>query len=137
MLDNVENFTDPVYIKDTVLNVTYNLSDTNFNPNLPPGAYLDRFKIVFQPTESLNMEEAFTQNDINVYYKTNNLIITNKNQIKLNNILVFNMLGQKIIEVKNSVLSETKITLPFTYAAGMYLVHIDSAQGKKTYKIIK
>jgi hypothetical protein len=34
------------------------------------------------------------------------------------------------------VLSETKITLPFTYAAGMYLVHIDSDQGKKTYKII-
>jgi hypothetical protein len=136
MLDNLKNFTDPVYIKDTLLNTTHNLMDSNFNPNLIPGEYLDRFKIVFQPTEALSLN-AFTQNDISVYFKANNLIINNKNQIKLNSILVFNMLGQKIVELKNSVLSNTLITLPFTYSQGMYLVLIDSNLGKKTYKIVK
>jgi hypothetical protein len=34
------------------------------------------------------------------------------------------------------MLSKTQIALPFTYRPGIYLVHINSDQGKKTYKII-
>jgi hypothetical protein len=135
MLDGVENFTDAVYIKDTVLNTTHNLIDASFNINLPSGNYLDRFKIVFKRTESLNLY-AFTQKDISVYYTANSIIINNKTQVKLYNILIFNALGQKLIEVKNNMLSKTQIALPFTYRPGIYLVHINSDQGKKTYKII-
>jgi hypothetical protein len=135
MLDGVENFTDAVYIKDTVLNTTHNLIDASFNINLPSGNYLDRFKIVFKRTESLNLD-AFTQKDISVYYTANSIIINNKTQVKLYNILIFNALGQKLIEVKNNMLSKTQIALPFTYRPGIYLVHINSDQGKKTYKII-
>jgi hypothetical protein len=108
---------------------------SNFNPNLPPGNYLDRFKIVFQRASTLNLE-AFIQKDINVYYTANSIIINNKSQVKLNNILIFNVLGQKLIEVENNMLNQTKIALPFTYTPGIYLVHINSAQGEKTYKII-
>lgn len=135
MLDEVENFPDPVYIKDNILNETYNLSEANFSPNLPPGEYLDRFKLVFKPAGTLDFDTSIP-NSLTVNYINDNLIINNKNQIKLNSIVIFNMVGQKIIEVEKNALVKPQIMLPFSYAKGMYLVHIDSNQGKKTYKII-
>jgi len=136
MLDNVENFTDPVYIKDTVLNITHNLSDSSFNPNLPPGEYLDRFQIVFQPT-TLNVDTS-TKKELTVYYNEHNsIIINNKNQLKLHTVLIFNMLGQNIVQLNNNALRETEIAIPFAYSEGLYLVKIETDQGEETYKILK
>lgn len=136
MLDAVENFTDSVYIKDTSLNVTYNISEGSFALNLPPGQYLNRFKIVFMPVEALNLNE-FDLNFFSVYSNNNNLIINNKNQIKLNRIVVFNMLGQKVVEISKNKLNKAQISLPFFYSNGMYLVFVESNKEKKTFKIIK
>lgn len=62
MLDSVENFSNPIFIKDNVLNIKYNLSKSGFNPNLPSGNYLDRFQIIFQP-ETLG-SNTFIKNNI-------------------------------------------------------------------------
>ncbi|MFD0989087.1 T9SS type A sorting domain-containing protein [Mariniflexile jejuense] len=134
MLDDVENFTDTIFIKDTTLNITYNLSETSINLNLPPGEYLDRFKMVFKPAGALSINESFL-NTITVYTSNNNLIISNKKLIELNSIVIFNTLGQKIVNVEKNELNKEQIILPFSYQKGMYLVNIDSTQGKKTYKI--
>ncbi|MFI0429381.1 hypothetical protein [Mariniflexile sp. HMF6888] len=89
MLDAVENFTDPVYIKDSLLNTYYNLSESNFSPNLPPGEYLDRFSIVFQATETLNNTKEFlTNNNISAYFKNDAILIKNKNLIGINQVTV-------------------------------------------------
>lgn len=135
MLDAVEGFIDTVFIKDTVLNTTYNLTETNFNPDLPPGEYLDRFKVVFQE-ETLNVN-TFNRKAITVYYNGNNsIIINNKNKISLNDISIYNLLGQQITQMNQSLLKQTKITIPFAYNEALYLVIIESDQGKETYKII-
>ena len=72
MLDEVENFNSPVYIKDVVLNMTYNLSENNYSPAIPLGSYFDRFKLVFQPQTLYT--NVFLESDINVYYNSNNFI---------------------------------------------------------------
>ncbi|PKQ45231.1 T9SS type A sorting domain-containing protein [Confluentibacter flavum] len=136
MLDAVENFTDPVYIKDSLLNTYYNLSESNFSPNLPPGEYLDRFSIVFQATETLNnTKEVLTNNNISAYFKNDAIIIKNKNLIGINQVTVFNVLGQKI-ESLNRLSHDDNIIIPFVHQKGMYIVLIESGQNKKSFKII-
>jgi len=135
MLDAVENFTDPVYIKDNVFNTTYNLSVSNFSPNLAPGEYLDRFSIVFNNV-TLSNADAFVENDLRVYYVNNNIIINNINNIQLSHVEIFNELGQKIIELKTNELKKQKITIPFTHPKGLYIIKVASELGKKGFKII-
>ena len=137
MLDAVENFSNAVYIKDNILNTTYNLSESNFEPNLPAGEYLDRFKLVFKAQNTLDVDE-FGVNAIKVYYNDNNsIIINNLNSLKINKVAIFNILGQKIYQVKNDSLEQREITIPFRKKDGIYLVNIESDQGKETYKILK
>ncbi len=136
MLDAVENFNETVYLKDVVLDTIYNLSAANFIPNLPAGEYLDRFKLVFKPKEVIVIEEEIYTN-MNIFYNKNNSIIINKpNELKLNNVFIFNMLGQQLVKVTANLLSQTQITIPFQFKKGMYLVLVESEGGKKTYKIV-
>ena len=136
-LDSIENFNHTIYIKDNVLDVTHNLSESNFEPNLPPGEYLDRFKIIFESQNTLDVNE-FDISGLNVYYNGNNsIVIDNKNNLEINKILIFNVLGQKILQVKNKSFKQNSITIPFRKKEGVYLVRIESNQGKKTYKIFK
>jgi hypothetical protein len=135
MLDAVENFTEPVYIKDNVLHTAYNLSESSFSPNLSPGEYLDRFSIVFN-SQALNNTDAFIENDLRVYYVNNNIIINNINNIKLSHVEIFNELGQQIMELNTSDLNQQKIKIPFTHQKGLYIVKVQSQEGKKGFKII-
>lgn len=135
MLDVVENFANVVYIKDTVLNTTYNLSESKLNLSLPPGEYYDRFKIVFKSEEALNVESSI-ENNIQVFYKTNNIIINNQKLKNIDNVLIYNMLGDKIVQVENKRLKDKQINIPFNYVKGMYLVIVNSESGWKTFKII-
>ncbi|WP_142786338.1 T9SS type A sorting domain-containing protein [Changchengzhania lutea] len=137
MLDAVENFSGPVYIKDHVSNTTQSLSASHFDLNLAPGDYLDRFSIVFKPQEVLN-NDAFEPKNIRVNYDgMDNIKIINKKQIKLIDISVFNILGQKIIDMNPDVLTQKDMTIPLPYSDGLYLVRIESSQSKETYKILK
>ena len=137
MLDAVENFNKTVYLKDVVLDTIFNLSESNFIPNLPAGEYLNRYKLVFKNKEEIVLEEEIVQTDINVYYNKNNSItIKNLSEVALNNIFIFNVLGQKLVTLNSSLLSSTEISIPFEHKKGLYLVLVDSEQGKKTYKVI-
>lgn len=137
MLDSVENFSNTVYIKDNLLNITYNLSQSNFEPNLPTGEYYDRFQLVFQSNNALDINE-FERNNINVYYDgNNNIIISNQNSIRLTKVSIYNILGQNILQIYNSSLGDNKITVPFRNKEGVYLVKIRSEIGEGTFKILK
>ncbi|WP_338356652.1 T9SS type A sorting domain-containing protein [Yeosuana marina] len=139
MIDAVENFEDVIYIKDNVLNISYNLTESNFSLNLPPGEYLDRFSIVFSDITSkstLDTEDVFADNNLRVHYLNNKIVINNNSNLELSDISIFNTVGQKITEVNKSDLKQQKITIPFMYQQGMYVVKIESGQRNKTFKII-
>jgi len=136
MLDAVENFNDEVFIKDKVLNVSYNLSESNFVPNLSIGDYLDRFEIIFQPQGTLNVLENNLKK-VNVFYNGNkNIIIQNKKHLKLNEITIYNILGQIVIKKSMNYSSDETIEIPFNYKQGVYIVLIETDSEKETYKII-
>ena len=136
MLDEIDNFTDVVYIKDFVLNTIHNLTESSFDISLPPGEYLDRFKLVFQESGVLATNE-FERGELNVYYnKANSIIVNNKSVLNLANISIYNILGQQIVQVHENKLNEAIITIPFSHEKGIYFVVVKSNEKEKAYKII-
>ncbi|MFK5958935.1 MAG: T9SS type A sorting domain-containing protein [Lutibacter sp.] len=137
MIDAVENLNESVYIKDIILDTIYNLSTSNFIPNLPAGEYLNRFKLVFKDKEQIVSDAIEIDPNIKVFYNKNkSIIIKNQGELKLRNIFIFNMLGQKVARINSNSLNTTEISIPFDYKKGMYLVLIETEQGNKTYKIV-
>jgi hypothetical protein len=137
MLDSIENFNGTIYLKDKFLNTTHNLSESNYEPNLSAGAYLDRFQIVFQPQNTLNNDE-FNISQLHVYYdRDNNIIVNNKNRLKLKEILIYNILGQRILSVKDKLLEQKEIIIPFNKKEGVYLVKVETEYSEETFKILK
>ena len=137
MLDATENFQKTVYIKDKLLNITHNLSESNFEINESSGEFSDRFQLVFQPKNTLDINE-FERNLVNVYYNgNNNIIIDNPNGVNLYNVMIYNLLGQKLIQLNDNSLDQNKITIPFRKKEGVYLIKIESEIGEGIYKILK
>jgi len=143
MLDAVENFKGKVYIKDVLANITHDLSSGNFKPMLPPGTYLDRFKIVFKEKYASVVNEdlvtavnASAKNTTVYYHENESLIVRTKNDLKVNNITIYNILGQQIKQVIDSELSKNVFAIPFQYPKGVYLVIVESELGKEVFKII-
>ena len=134
MLDAVENFDSPVYIKDVVLNMTYNLTEGNFIPAVPLGSYFDRFKLVFQP-QTLNTD-VFLENDTNVYYSSNNIIIKNPNSLHIDKVSILNELGQ-VIQTKIFGTNDNNILIPFNQTEGLYLINLESEGNISSFKILK
>jgi len=137
MLDAVENFNETVYLKDNLLNTTYNLSNSEHEINLPPGEYLDRFSIVFQPAETLHVETS-DLDKITVFYDGHDhIVVANINNLEINSIDVFNMLGQRILTESENLKNQTKIQIPFAASNGVYLVVLNTNNSKKSTKILK
>lgn len=138
MLDTVENIDGVVvFLKDKELRRVYDLSTSNFKFDLPAGEYLNRFSLVFKSLQSLGEEDFVLNNEINVYYNKNKgIVINNQGGLQLDNVFVFNTLGQKITQVKNNLLNQSEIIIPFNQKQGMYLVVVSSEKGTETYKII-
>lgn len=144
MLDTLENFAGKVYIKDVRADITYDLTAGNFTPNLPPGTYLDRFKLVFKDkyavvvAEDLNPDLGISVENTSVHYHENgSLIVRTKSDLQVNNITIYNILGQQIKQVSDIMLGKNVFAIPFQYSKGVYLVIVESELGKETFKIIK
>lgn len=134
MLDEVENFTDDVYLYDNVLEQSYNLSQDEHELNLEPGEYLDRFKIVFQDQNSLGVNDASFQ-DLKVFYDNNNhIIVNNRWGLEINTLTVYNTLGQELLRKKN--LRGVNNSILFQHPKGLYVIVVETDKEKKSYKII-
>jgi hypothetical protein len=136
-LKGVENFSNPVYIKDNLLNTTHNLNDGSFYINIPPGIYLDRFSLVFSSLSALDTIADLEKINFQVFYNKNyKLIIRNNNSAQINNVVIFNSLGQKIFQM-NEVQKELKeISIPFNQPKGIYYVKLQSDLGTNSFKLL-
>ncbi|WP_298554813.1 LamG-like jellyroll fold domain-containing protein [uncultured Algibacter sp.] len=137
-LDELENINKnmAVYIRDYVTNETYNIKNNSFELFLEPGNYNDRFALVFN-SASLDVEENNGPiADIRVYYikESSQLKITNKKNIHLSSIDLYNILGQNITSIKLNSTKDESIKL--NVSAGAYIVKIKTEKGNLSKKII-
>ncbi len=133
MLDELENFSQSVYIKDSVLNTTHDLTQGDFSPSAPLGTYYDRFSLVFQPQTLDNPD--FLLSNLYVYNNIDQIIIENPTSLELESVTIFNSLGQEIAS-KRIFTTDNQITIPFRQSEGMYLVVINSQEENQTFKIL-
>ncbi|MBD3863775.1 T9SS type A sorting domain-containing protein [Olleya marilimosa] len=136
MIDEVENFQHTVYLKDNILNTTHNLTDANFNVNLPIGDHLDRYSLVFVPQNSLSTTDQILTN-LSVFYDGNkNVVVNNSDRMQLKNITIYNVLGQEILRLNDNINSTNKVQIPFNQSQGLYVVKVVTTTGELTQKII-
>ena len=136
MIDEVENFQHTIYLKDNILNTTHNLSDANFNVNLPIGNHLDRYSLVFVPQNSLSTTDQ-TLSNLTVFYDGNkNVVVNNKDRMQLKNITIYNVLGQEILRLNDNINNSNRVQIPFNQSQGIYFVKVVTTTGELTQKII-
>ncbi|KAA5824187.1 T9SS type A sorting domain-containing protein [Algibacter amylolyticus] len=137
-LEALENLAEntPVYIKDLTTNETFPINDNAFELYLEAGEYTERFKLVFNNT-LLSVENSVEESDkILVYYanETKQLNIINKSNYLVNDLAVYNLLGQEIKTLKLNTTEDKSIYLPLN--TGMYIIDINSEVGNISKKII-
>lgn len=136
MIDEVENFQHTIYLKDNILNTTHNLTDANFNVNLPIGDHLDRYSLVFVPQNTLSTTDQ-TLTNLSVFYDGNkNVVVNNSDRMQLKNITIYNVLGQEILTLSDNINSSNKVQIPFNQSQGLYVVKVVTTTGELTQKII-
>lgn len=137
MLDSAENFTDTIYLKDNVLNTTHNLTESNFEINLPAGDYLNRYSLVFQPSETLATTTSELDKTSVFYNGLNQIVVSNSTKLELQAIDVYNVMGQHIISITENLTNQNKILVPFNQSNGVYLVVLKTNNAQKSTKILK
>ena len=136
MLDATDNFTAPIYIKDVITGETFDLRNAPFEPNLPVGNYLTRFKLVFKTQTALAVNDFNKLGTLNAFYNGyNSIVINNPLQLIVKNVIVYNLLGQQVVQLK--INNTTKqISIPFQQIKGIYMVKVESEKGISTIKIL-
>jgi len=137
MLDDVENFEETIYLKDNVLDTTYNLTEADFEINLPAGFYSDRFSIVFQPAETLSTPEVELDKTLVFYNGQNQIVVSNPNNLEITGVEIYNILGQHILSVTKNLTNQNKVLIPFNESTGVYMVVLKTNNAQKSTKILK
>ncbi|WP_136667236.1 T9SS type A sorting domain-containing protein [Flavobacterium sp. H122] len=136
-LENIPKET-PVYLYDDLMQVYYNLQDSEVALNLEKGEYLNRFSIRFEKA-ALNNDDVSNDKFL-IYYSKNDtsLNIENGSNVILKKIHVFNVLGQTVMtsDMENSSDSHTKINLS-KISKATYIVKLIAENGVVTKKFIK
>ncbi|WP_452232434.1 T9SS type A sorting domain-containing protein [Lacinutrix sp. MEBiC02595] len=136
MIDEIENFLGPIYLKDNILNTTHSLTGSSFNVNLPIGQYLDRYSIVFAPSETLSVDAEETKN-IKIFYDgNNNIVVSNQDQLALKKVAIFNILGQEVLTLDTNLNNKDRIEIPFNHSDGIYLVKVQTTNRELMQKIL-
>lgn len=140
-LDALENLPidTELFIKDTSTNETFKINNTPFELNLAAGTYNDRFKLVFQSSQStsLNTEEVLDNtNDLFVYFNsgTSKLEIINNSQINIKELYLYNLLGQELNTLK--INSAINMSIPLKSVIGVHIVRLKTEKGLVNKKVI-
>jgi hypothetical protein len=137
-LENIPANT-PIYIKDTTTNEIFNINSNPFELYLGAGVYNNRFKLVFQSNQNKLLETNDIDENINnvsVYFdsKRSELIVLNKNNMKISDLSLYNIIGQEIKSLKLNTTSD--VSMPVSVKAGTFIVKLNTANGIINKKII-
>jgi hypothetical protein len=136
MIDQLENFTDPVILIDTQTGLSYDLKDGTANISIPAGTFNNRFRIAFAQTTLSNNEVDLDILKVVYNPKDKNIEIFNPNQEEITRIEVYNISGQLIIRKEiNQKSHQENIKIPFNKSNGVYLLKINTSSQPQSFKL--
>ncbi|MCI2229208.1 proprotein convertase P-domain-containing protein [Polaribacter sp. MSW13] len=136
-IDELQNISHDVFLRDKETGIDYNLTANSLKIKLESGTYTNRFYIVFKESV-LAVEENELTNSFLVYHNRNlkEVIIKNNSKATINKVTIYNVLGQKIVQVDDvEVLSKPEIILKTTQLKQVvYIVNIETNKGEISKK---
>lgn len=136
MIDAFENFEHTVYVFDKETNICYPINDSEFIVSLEAGDYTNRFEISFYDIATVGVSDYLNQL-VGVSFVNNELTIHNENKEEITQLQVFNSFGQLVYQSDNKqILSEQRITFPFNYSKGAYILKVVANNGNGAFKFI-
>jgi autotransporter-associated beta strand protein len=121
-----------IYLKDNLVNTTYNLSSGDYSFASDAGTYNSRFEIVYQSALAL---PTFTANNV-IVYSHNGEITINSGKTPMNQVRIFDVRGRLLAEKNHINATETKLTVGAQNQ--VLLVKIGATKGSEvTKKIIQ
>lgn len=136
---DIQNFDSDqgIYIHDTDNNTYANLRTQDYEINVAPGSYTDRFEIVFVAGESLGIDETLAESlIINQNNDLQQLAVINRNNLDVKTIEVFDIAGKSIIKSNyDTILDRYKLSTN-QLSDGAYVVNVVSNKGITSQKIL-
>ncbi|WP_343328691.1 T9SS type A sorting domain-containing protein [Polaribacter staleyi] len=139
-IDELENINQKIYLFDALENTT---TELKFNElvelQLSKGIYENRFFITFTPAKTLITRDEIYDIHLRTYMdeRSGNLLIINNTNLVIENVEIFNVLGQKIKKWKLNI-SDEKLDLEVgSLSSSIYIVSIKTNKGTFTSKILK
>ena len=143
ILDDIENFegTQPVYIFDNATQTYHNITEQPAQIDVPAGVIEDRFSLRFKVEEgALNVINPNLLDNIAIAYASNEDLLNIKNnlmEVTVKDVLLYNMLGQKVDALKVEDQPQNNIMVPVkNLAAGTYIVKLLTTNGEISKKIV-
>ena len=129
-LQALENFENPVevYLYDALLDSAFPINDSSLEMDLEAGDYQNRFFIIFQPNNSLSIDDS-KQNITDVRYliDSKDILIRMNPNLDATKGILYNNLGQEVKEWDLRPLQNTagKIKLPvYDLSEGLYIFEL-------------
>lgn len=135
----------PVFIEDKSTNTVFDLKTGNYTFNTKAGTFNDRFVLRYtnkttSGNKTLGLNETEANDGIIVLYSNNykTLIVKNNLQdVTVNSVTLFNMLGQKINSWDVQEGNQTNIQIPIkNLSSEMYIVKVKTTNGETRKKIM-
>ncbi|WP_178984989.1 T9SS type A sorting domain-containing protein [Winogradskyella helgolandensis] len=125
---DIQNFDDSqgIYIHDNNTDNYVNLRNLDYELNIEPGNYTDRFTIVFT-NQVLNIEEFDTTAlTINQDNKQHQLSVQNPNGLDIKSIEVYDVTGKRIIQLNVDAIEDDYNLSTLQLSDGVYVVNVSS-----------
>ena len=140
-IDDINKVTENMFVKDKLDNKFYSITNNQVALQLDKGKHVDRFAIVFKEGKVLSTEEVnnpVIESQIVVFLDkdSNELVIENKNNLSIEKITLFNLLGQK---VKSFITTESKTQYRLeikNLSTTIYIANIKTEKGIISKKIL-
>jgi hypothetical protein len=137
---DIQNFeaSQGIYIHDNENDTYVNLRNLDYELNIEPGNYTDRFEIVFRSESALDIDE-FDSNTltINQNNSMHQLSVLNPKSLDITSIEVFDVTGKRLLNGNyNSILNRYELSTT-SLSDGVYVVNVKSnTSAVKSQKII-
>lgn len=136
---DIQNFgeSQSIYIYDAENDVYVDLRNQNYDINIEPGNYTDRFKIVFTTQSSLGVDD-FDKASLNIHQNNNlhQLSVHNPNGLDIKTIEIYDVAGKRILQANFDAIENQYDLSTLRLSDGVYVVNVSSLSKTKSQKII-
>lgn len=128
-----------VFIHDKETSVFYDITKQEASLDLKPGSYNNRFELTFKSNPiAKNESKNSSESALSIYNNTlqNKLFIEKNTTLKIKEVSIYNVVGQRINVLKN-ISDLNTIEIPFNVQNGVYFVKVITDKGVIAKKILK